>query len=166
MLGPTLPLQKDRFGGRTVKSSGFLDSWPCYGQNRFFGGSGGTLALTGGSGGVSGDRRTRMGHTYPLPGSMAPQGAFVSQARPLTSRLTELIAIKPPRLRTLLRTVLSFSLFFEPRPVCHQIATHIVLHITGAGRNLGNLLVTSLSRFQRYRGQEISPRVGFSQAAN
>jgi len=30
----------------------------------------------GGSGGVSGDRRTRMGHTYPLPGSMDPQDAF------------------------------------------------------------------------------------------
>ena len=35
-----------------------------------------TLALSGGLGGISGDRRTRMGHTYPLPGSMAPQGAL------------------------------------------------------------------------------------------
>ena len=35
-----------------------------------------TLALSGGLGEISGDRRTRMGHTYPLPGSMAPQGAL------------------------------------------------------------------------------------------
>ena len=44
-----------------------------------------TLALTGGSGGVSGDRRTRMGHIYPLPGSMAPQGDLC----PKLARLTE-----------------------------------------------------------------------------
>ena len=49
-----------------------------------FGGLGGDLALTGGSGGISGDRRTRIGHTYPLPGSMAPQGAL----RPKLTRLS------------------------------------------------------------------------------
>ena len=53
-----------------------------------------TLALSGGLGEISGDRRTRMRHTYPLPGSMAPQGAlcpklarFLPQARPLPGRV-------------------------------------------------------------------------------
>ena len=44
-----------------------------------------TLALTGGSGAVLGDRRTRMGHIYPLPGSMASQGALC----PKLTRLPE-----------------------------------------------------------------------------
>ena len=35
-----------------------------------------TLALSGGLGEISGDRRTHVGHTYSLPGSMAPQGAL------------------------------------------------------------------------------------------
>ena len=57
--------------------SGILDSWPCNGlKGRFLVGSEATLALTGGSGGLSGGRRTHMGHTYPLPGSMTPQGAL------------------------------------------------------------------------------------------
>ena len=46
-----------------------------------------TLALTGGSGGVSGDRRTRMGHTCPLPGSMPPQGALCPKLARFTVRL-------------------------------------------------------------------------------
>ena len=50
-------------------------------------GSEATLALTGGSGGVSGDRRTRMGHTCPLPGSMAPQGALCAKLARFTVRL-------------------------------------------------------------------------------
>ena len=46
-----------------------------------------TLALSGGLGEISGDRRTRMGHTYPLPGSMAPQGALCPTLPVFTVRL-------------------------------------------------------------------------------
>ena len=47
-------------------------------------GSEATLALSEGLGETSGDRRTRMGHTYPLPGSMAPQGALCPKLTRLT----------------------------------------------------------------------------------
>ena len=99
MLGPALPLQKGRFRAQDcrnrVDSWTLGDSWPCNGlKGLFLVGSEATLALTGGSGGVSGDRRTRMGHIYPLPGSMAPQGALC----PKLTRLTEENSKKGPQI--------------------------------------------------------------------
>jgi len=92
MLGPALPLQKRRFGApdcrNRVDSWTLVRTWPRNGQiGSFLVGSEATLALTGRSGGVSGDWRTRMGHTCPLPGSMAPQGALCAKLARFTVRL-------------------------------------------------------------------------------
>ena len=46
-----------------------------------------TLALSGGLGEISGDRRARMGHTYPLPGSFTPQAALLPQYARLPRRV-------------------------------------------------------------------------------
>ena len=77
--GPT-PVQSTAgsFAGKNCRNrvfSGLLTS-ETEGDRLFLPGKAATLALSGGLGGISGDRRTRMGHTYPLPGSMAPQGAL------------------------------------------------------------------------------------------
>ena len=77
--GPT-PVQSTAgsFAGKNCRNrvfSGLLTS-ETEGYRLFLPGKAATLALSGGLGEISGDRWTRMGHTYPLPGSMAPQGAL------------------------------------------------------------------------------------------
>ena len=77
--GPT-PVQSTagRFAGKNCRNRGFsgLLSSETEGDRLFLPGKAATLALSGGPGGFLGVRQTRMGHTYPLPGSMAPQGAL------------------------------------------------------------------------------------------
>ena len=88
--GPT-PVQSTAgsFAGKNCRNrvfSGLLTS-ETEGDRLFLPGKAATLALSGGPGGFLGVQRTRMGHAYPLPGSMAPQGALCPKLARLPRRV-------------------------------------------------------------------------------
>ena len=76
--------------GKNCRNRGFsgLLSWETEGDRLFLPGKAATLALSGGLGEISGDRRTRMRHTYPLPGSFTPQATLLPQHARLPSKGT------------------------------------------------------------------------------